>query len=217
MSAPETRFMILTNDAIILSLADFPYHISKWGIDSTSLQDLVRTDERETWILRTTIKEQLKTLNPDKENPLYLTIHDRISELPQDYQPKITWLECVTPDGDYLKFKRETIKTKNIADKGFHSEILYYMDKIWGAAQHYYRKTKGFTLKHKMPSCLLLEKINGSEKDAKNQNLCFDINDQIIKGGNILAKIPICISVYRSQVKRNVYEYQVIPRQEVPA
>lgn len=217
MNTPTARLIVLTNDAIILSLADFPYYISKWSIDSTSLQDIVRTDEKETWKLTTTIKEQLKTINPDRDNPLYIGIHDRISELPEDYQPKITWLECVTPDGDYLKFKRETIKTKNVADQGFHSEILYYMDKLWNAAQFYYKKTKGVTLKNKMPSCLILDSVNGNADDARNENLCWGIYDQIIKGGSDLAKTPICIPVWRSRLQKNVYEYQVIQRQEVIA
>ena len=217
MSTPDPRLILLTNDAVILALTDFPFYISRWSIDSTSLQDIVKTDEQETYILKTTIKEQLKTINPDRENPLYLTIHDRISALPEDYQPKITWLECITPDGDYLKFSRETIKSKNIAERGFHSEILYYMDKLWDAAQFAYMKTKGFNLKNKMPSCLILESVNGVKKNAKNVNVCWDIYDQIIKAGSDLARIPVCIPVWRSMVQKNVYEYQVIPRQEVIA
>jgi len=211
---PEPRLIILTNDATILALSDFPYYISRWGIESESLEDIVERDEREAWILKTTLKQQLRSINPDRENPRYLTINDRLFSIPLGFKPKISWIECVTSDGDYLRFERETIKPKNIAEKGFHKELLERMDIIWYKADRYYEEVKGEKLENKTPSTLILISVNGDKEKATNQNLCWHYFDQIVHGGSELAKTPICIPVWRSQVQRNVYEYQIIERQK---
>lgn len=208
----ETRLVMYTNDAVLLSISAFPFYILRWNILTYRTRPIEEQQQSRVWKLVATVGEQLKSVSPDKANPHYLTIAERMKLTPQDYCPKITWMECVTPTGDHLKWRREMIVTRTTVDHDYQRYVLEAVNRVWENGVKYYREYPGFTPEHRRPSILFLEEVDGSQNKARDRTAIWEIWQQIV-GVNDFSRTPICEPLYRVRSGREVWEYRPIDGQ----
>lgn len=210
----EICLVLYTNDAVLLSIAAFPFYISRWGILTNKTQIIEVKQQSRIWKLIANVGEQLQSVSPDKINPQYLTITERVKLIPKDYCPKIGKMECVTSTGDYLTWRREMIRTKLSAEHDYQNYVLEAINRVWDNGVKYYKDYPGFAPEHRRPSILRLEKVDRSRNKAQDQMTIWEIWQQIVNV-NEFSKTPICEPVYRVKSGREVWEYFPIPEQEV--
>lgn len=210
MTRRETRLVLYTNDAVILSLAGFPYHVSSLKVRSISTTSLGETDEKELYAVKGRYLSEL-TCKPPRT---YMPLEEFVALLPRGFTPKIERLGCITGDLDHLTWTRTTLHPRYTLNS--HSrEVVERIDRLWTEAARIpvvsdlYDKPR-----QKRPSILMLETVNGSPEEARDPRRLWPIFDDIIHGGNDLARTPICNVVERFEARKSVWEYQPLDRDE---
>lgn len=210
----ETRLILYTNDAILLTLARFPLYIIHWALSSQSQQGVSVIEQDEEITLSSHIIHKLKTNEPLKNR--MLSIEEKLFMMPAGFTPKINSFLCLDDETRQLFWRRQTIHPNLLAESG-HVELVHYMDRIWNLGYKYleeltkYRSSiKEYIPKFKRPSVLQLEAINGEKERAQDVKVLWDIFSQIVHGGNEYAKMPICMVVERKKTPRNIWEYSAI-------
>ncbi len=205
----ETRFIIYTNDAMLLALAEFPLSIMSWKILSSSQKSIFIIEEEEGYTVTSKVVHVLES----KESNLVLPINEKLFTMPPGSPPKIGNLSCIGDEGRVFEFKRYTLHPNFILDPS-HLEIISAIEKTWnsgsshiGALVKEIPKAASFIPKRKSKSILQLEKVDDDVNEAKNIEILWDVRDQIVLGGNIYAKTPICDVVKRTQVNLRQWEY----------
>ncbi len=206
----ETRFIIYTNDAMLLALAEFPLSIMSWNTLSSSQKNIFVIEEEEGY----TVKSKLVHIFESKKSKTVLPVRKKLFAMPPGSPPKIGKLSCVGDGGRVFDFKRYTLHPNFILDPS-HLEVISAIEKTWngglshiGALVKEIPKAASFIPKRKNKSILQLEKVDDNVNKAKNIEILWDIRDQIVLGGNIYAKTPICDVVERTQVTLRQWEYR---------
>jgi len=226
MKDKQTRFIALQNDALALATANFFFPIIDWKTHSERTQNVSNVISKVAWIVKSMNINQLLGLNPKKANPHYLTIQERLEQLPKGFSPKIDELTCIYQPHDelyFLKWCKDTIHTSLITpDKEYQKWIVSALKEIWNQLNAQYKKHGGtFTLEQYRPSILVLEGIRNTknkeielvnDEDFIWQTLLPDLRGKLFQ--NPVAKAMYHI-VYRTQVKRGVWEYH--PTEELKA
>lgn len=209
----EIKLILYTNDAILLTLARFPFYIIHWELSSQSQQGITIIEQEDEITLSSHIIHKLKTNEPTKR--LFLPIEEKLFNLPVGFTPKINKLLCIDNEKRPLTWQRETLHPKFIAEPG-HVEIIDYINKIWDLGYNYLERLikdrpniKEYFPRYKRPSILQLETVNG-ETNIQDIDLLWDIFGQIVYGGNEYARTPICMVVERKKIKKNIWEYSIL-------
>jgi len=206
----ETRFIIYTNDAMLLAIAEFPLSIMSWNTLSSSQKNIFVIEEEEEY----TVTSKIVHILESKKSKLVLPINEKLFTMPPGTPPKISYLYCMDDEGRVFEFKRYTLHPNFILDPS-HLEVISAIEKTWnsgfshiGALVKEIPKAASFIPKRKNKSILQLEKVDSDVNKAKNIEILWDIRDQIVLGGNIYAKTPICDVVERRQVSLRQWEYR---------
>ena len=214
----ETRFIIYTNDAMLLATARFPLYITGWDTLSQSQKSFFIIEDKEEYRFTSKITHIIKS--DLKKTKKILPIDEKLFTMPPGFTPKIGKMMCIDDEGRFFEFKRITLHP-NFALDPSHMEVLEKIEDIWKKGYSYIGnlidenpKAKGFLPKYKRQSILQLERVNDSVDKAKNIEILWDIWDQVIQGGNEYAKTPICDVVERTQVSLRQWEYRPRQREE---
>ena len=206
----ETRFIIYTNDAMLLAIAEFPLSIMSWNTLSSSQKNIFVIEEEEEY----TVTSKIVHILESKKSKLVLPINEKLFTMPPGLPPKIVKLSCIGDEGRVFEFKRYTLHPNFILDPS-HLDVISAIEKTWnsgfshiGALVKEIPKAAAFIPKFKSKSILQLEKVDDNVNKAKNIDILWDIRNQIIFGGNIYAKTPICDIVARTQVSLRQWEYR---------
>lgn len=202
----ETRLVVFSNDAVVLSLAAFPYYIGRWSVRSLKTRDVNQVLETEAYTLRDRMVWELCC----KRREAYQSIEKRLSDIPPGFTPKVNWMECITGDAGHHLYARDTVHPRYSTDEGHQKVIMERIERVWNKALKVRTIYDGPRLK--TPSVLLLDKIGGDTEKARDAEYLWPIYDEIIVNGNELARTPICGVMDRDEVKRSVWEYR--PREE---
>jgi len=214
----ENRFIIYTNDAILLATARFPLYIIGWDTLSQTQKSVYVIDKEEEYTITSKITHIIKS--ELKKTKHILPIDEKLFTMPPGFTPKIGRMICVDDDGRFLEFKRITLHPNFVLDPS-HMEVIDKIEDIWNKGYSYIGdlideipKAKEFLPKYKRKSILQLEKVNDNVNRAQNIEILWDLWDQIIQGGNEYAKTPICDVVERRQVSLRQWEYKPRGREE---
>jgi len=206
----ETRFIIYTNDAILLAIARFPLTIVKWDTLSQSQKSIFVVADQVEYVITSKIINIIKSRETEK----VLQIDEKLFTMPPGFTPKIGKLFSIGDEGRFLEFKRYTLHPNFTLDPS-HLEVITAIEKTWNNGLFYIDdlvkeipKAKAFVPKYRRKSFLQLEKVDDSVDKAQDVEILWDIRDQIILGGNIYAKTPICGLVERTQVSLRQWEYR---------
>lgn len=206
----EPRFIIYTNDAMLLALADLPLYILSWNTLSTAQQRSWIIEETDEYVL----SSKVVYVSESKESKIVLPFNEKLFTLPPGTPPKISKLSCIDKDGRVLEFKRHTLHPNYILDPS-HLDVISAIEKTWNSGFSHIGslikdipKATAYIPKYKSKSILQLEKVDDNVAKAKNIKILWDIRDQIVIDGNIFTKTPICDVVERTQVSLRQWEYR---------
>lgn len=216
----EVRFVAFQNDAMALAAANFPFPIYAWRTFSERTTSLTNMVEKLTWIVKAKNVSQILGLNPKKNNPHYLTLEERLQDLPKGFSPKIDQAICIFGIGEdhyVLKWKKDTIHKSVTPELDYSKWILEKINNVWETLKISYGKVKDApSLEEFRPSILVLESIypanNPSLNLANDEDFLYKtfLPDLINSGNPITRKMYGVVD--RIQVKRGIWEYK--PREE---
>jgi hypothetical protein len=224
----ETRVIALSNDAIALATSNFFFPIVKWQITSERTKSTSNVSAKLAWLIKAVHLSRIIGLNPEKKNPHYLTLTERLQNLPRGYSPKITRLHCIYhPEGTdelyHMIWVKDTIHTSYSFETDYQQWIINRIRQIWQTLQGYYHKLGDttFTLEEFRPSILVLQNARSASKPEPNKDLATD--EEFIYGTLLKdlrnPKNPFSLQmydeVYREQRKRGVWEY--LPKEQILA
>jgi len=219
MREKQIRLIALQNDALALATANFSFPICDWKTHSERTQNVSNVINKLAWIVKSININQLLGLNPKKQNPHYLTLQERLEQLPKGFSPKIDQMTCIFQPADelyYLKWHKDTIHTSLITpEQEYQKWIVEKLKQVWTQLNIQYKKVEGvLALEQYRPSILVLEHIRDA-KDEKielvdNEDFIWSILLPELRGklfSNPVAKVMYYV-VNRTKVKRGVWEYQ---------
>lgn len=218
----EPRLITLSNDAIALATSNFFFPITKWQITSERTKSTTNISSKLAWLIKAIHLSRIIGLNPEKKNPHFLTLVERLQNLPRGYSPKITRLKCLfNPEGTdelyLLLWVKDTIHTSYSYESDYQQWIVKRIHQIWRTLQGYYKKLGNtFELEEFRPSILVLEKARLSSEPSKelatDEDFLFTKLLPALRNPTNPVSIQMYVDVYREQRRRGVWEYS--PREE---
>jgi len=214
----QIRLVAFQNDAMALAAANFYFPIYAWRTVSERTTSLTNMVEKLTWIVRAKNVSQILGVNPKKTNPHYLTLPERLQNLPKGFSPKIDQTICIWSIGDELyalKWKKDTIHKSVTPELDYQAWILRQIKDVWKALKLSYQKIEQApTLEEFRPSILVLESIKPASNPtvdlASDETFLFQtLLPTLIQPSNSISQKMYNV-VYRIQVKRGVWEYKPI-------
>ena len=213
----EVRVIAYSNDSFALATAGFPFALKKFITQSERTESTIGMEETETWRVISKNVRQVKGINPNKSNPHYLTIVERLQKLPRGFTPKIKQASgYFQPEGTteiyIVIWIKDTIHTSHSFEQDYQSWILKQIRKAWKAVATYYKKfDDNFKLEEFRPSVLVLESIRSTD----NPKLELANNEEFLRKSLLPALTnqnqispKMFDLVWREQRRRGVWEYR---------
>jgi len=212
----QIRLVAFQNDAMALAAANFYFPIYAWRTVSERTTSLTNMVQKIAWIVRTKNISQILGLNPKKNNPHYLTLTERLQNLPKGFSPKIDKAICVFQIAEtlyVLKWVKDTIHKSFTPELDYQNWILKQIKNAWQTLKLSYSKIKDAPpLEEFRPSILVLESVHPADNPAielaNDEKFLFETLLPTLMNENNPISQKMYDVAYRTQVKRGVWEYK---------
>lgn len=218
----EIRLIAFNNDAIGLAVSNFYFPIIRWQTSSERTKSITSLSQKLAWIIKALHLSKIVGSNPNKKNPHYLTLSERLQSLPKGFSPKIGKAVCLfQPEGTtelyILLWKKDTIHKSQSYESSYQQWITKKIKEVWRGLAVYYKKIEdSFELKEFRPSILVLESARSTSNPktelANDEDFLFRILLPTLRISKNEMSLKMYSDAYREQRKRGVWEYR--PREE---
>jgi len=218
----EIRVIAFSNDAVALAVSNFYFPIVRWQTASERTKSIISTSKKLAWLIKALHLSKIIGLNPQKKNPHYLTLLERLQKIPQGFSPKLGKATCLfQPEGTtevyIVIWEKDTIHKSQSYEDNYQAWITKKIHEVWRTVATYYKKIDdGFELEEFRPSILVLESARSTTNPeielANDEEFLFRILLPALRISSNELSLKMYSDVYREQRKRGVWEYR--PREE---